>query len=121
MKTEPARSNKPGARRDLLAFFLTAFAISWSAMLLWHVPADSQGDKQDQVLKAFERVSFFYAFGPFLSAVGVSLLFYGRPGLKSLFKPVLKWRVGCVWYAWALFLPVANHNARRDPDDVDLQ
>jgi membrane protease YdiL (CAAX protease family) len=75
-------------------------------MFLWNVPANSPDNNHDQVLKTFERVSFFYAFGPFLSATGVSLLFYGRSGLKSLFKPLLKWRVRFIWYVWALAIPV---------------
>ena len=99
-------ANKSGVKRDLIAFFLVAFVISWSAMFLWHVPANSPGNKQDQVLETFERVSFFYAFGPLLSAAGVSLLSYGPSGMKSLFRPVFKWRVRGVWYALALFLPV---------------
>ncbi len=106
MNIELTSANKSGIRRDLIAFFLVAFAISWPIMFLWHVPANAHGDNHDEVLKTFERVSFFYAFGPFLSAGGVSLLFYGPSGLKSLFKPVLKWRVGGIWYVWALILPI---------------
>ena len=106
MKSELDSGNKSRLRLELIIFFLIAFAISWSAMFLYDVPANSQGNKHDEVLKAFERVSFFYAFGPIISATVVSLLFYGRYGLKSLFKPVLKWRVGFTWYFWALAMPV---------------
>jgi uncharacterized protein len=106
MKSELDSTNTSGLRRDLIVFFLIAFAISWSAMFLWDVPANSQGHNHDEVLKTFERVSFYYGFGPLLSAIGVSLLFYGPSGLISLFKPVLKWRVRFIWYFWAFAAPM---------------
>jgi membrane protease YdiL (CAAX protease family) len=93
-------------KRELVVFFLIAFALSCSAMLLWDVPKSARGNETKDVLNAFARVSFVYAFGPFLSAIGVTLFFHGRAGIKSLFKPVLKWRVGLIWYFWALAAPL---------------
>ena len=48
----------------------------------------------------------FYAFGPFISAIGLTLYHRGRFGIKSLLRPILKWRVGSVWYACALAIPI---------------
>lgn len=96
--------------RELIAFFLIACVLSWSAMmLLWDVPKDTEGDNQKAVEEAFTRISFFYAFGPFLSAIAVSGLFRGRSGVKLLFKPLLRWRAGFIWYVCALFVPVMAH------------
>jgi hypothetical protein len=71
----PSPNDRTGLRQELLFFFLAAFALSWSAMMLWDVPVRGGVDKQDAVLKAFERVSFYYAFGPFVAAIGVSVFF----------------------------------------------
>jgi membrane protease YdiL (CAAX protease family) len=93
-------------KRELVVFFLLAFVLSWSAMLLWDIPLNAPGTAPEAVLHVFARVSFVYAFGPFFSAVGVTLFFHGRRGIKSLFKPALRWRVGLRWYFWALAAPI---------------
>jgi uncharacterized protein len=90
--------------KQLVLFFIIACVLSWSAMFLWNVPKNANDPKD--IINAFERVSFFYAFGPFLSAVGVTIFFRRLAGIKSLFKPVVKWRVGWVCYFWALAAPV---------------
>jgi len=89
-------------KKELLFFIFAACAISWPAMLLWHIPQDQYGSPK-AVLKAFEKISALFAFGPFISALGVTVIFRGWIGLKTVFKPFLKWRVGPVWYFWALF------------------
>lgn len=87
--------------KELLFFIFCACAISWPMMLLWQIPAGQEGNPK-AILDAFEKVSFFFAFGPLLSAAGVTLVFRRWAGLKQLFRPYLKWRVGLFWYFWAL-------------------
>jgi membrane protease YdiL (CAAX protease family) len=47
------------------------------------------------------------AFGPFIAALIVTVLYDGRAGISGLFKPLLKWRAGIQWYFFVLFWPPA--------------
>lgn len=44
-------------------------------------------------------------FGPSLAGVIVIAIVYGKEGLRDLTQRALRWRVGIVWWAIALFLP----------------
>jgi uncharacterized protein len=76
--------------RPLLAFFVLAYAISWSASVGY-------------ALGVFPLP--ILAFGPFLSAIIVTALADGRRGVKTLLLRPVQWRVGLMWYAVALLLP----------------
>ena len=91
--------------RELIAFFVIACAISWPTMLLWNVSTNTSGVDPRVVQDAFTRVSFIYAFGPFLSAIIVTFISLGYSGLKRLFKIILKWRIKFIWYLLALVIP----------------
>jgi membrane protease YdiL (CAAX protease family) len=72
-------------RHPLPAFFVLAYALSW-----WALPFGA-----------------FLPPGPLLSAVVVTAVVDGRPGLRALRSRLLRWRVGWRWYAVALALPLA--------------
>jgi membrane protease YdiL (CAAX protease family) len=78
-------------RRPLAAFFALAFAFSWLPSLLYALIGAG--------------VSIL-SCGPALAAVTVLALTEGRQGVKSLFRSMLKWRVGLRWWAAAIFGPV---------------
>lgn len=75
----------------LSAFFVLAYAISWS---IW--PFHAFG-----LLPRME----FLAIGPLVAALLVTGLTWGRSGLKAWAARLIRWRVGWIWYAVALLLP----------------
>ncbi|WP_104138686.1 CPBP family intramembrane glutamic endopeptidase [Arthrobacter sp. ZGTC131] len=75
----------------LLAFFVLAYAISWSS---W--PAYAAG--------LMPRMEFL-PIGPLAAAIIVIALTEGRAGFRAWGRRLIRWRVGWVWYAVALLLP----------------
>jgi uncharacterized protein len=79
-------------RHPLISFFVLAYALSWS---MW-------------IVYAF-NITFLgpiLALGPFLAAIIITALTGGRAKLKALLSRMVRWRVGLLWYAAALGLPV---------------
>ncbi|MET1085926.1 MAG: CPBP family intramembrane glutamic endopeptidase [Arthrobacter sp.] len=77
---------------SLLAFFVLAYAISWAS---W--PAYASG--------LIPRMEFL-PVGPLVAATIVIALTDGRAGFRAWGWRLIRWRVGLVWYAVALLLPV---------------
>jgi membrane protease YdiL (CAAX protease family) len=75
----------------LSAFFVLAYAISWSSWPLYAVG----------LMPGME----FLAIGPLLAAIVVTGLAWGPSGLKAWGRRLIRWRVGWIWYAVALLLP----------------
>jgi membrane protease YdiL (CAAX protease family) len=75
----------------LAAFFVLAYAISWSS---WPVYA----------LGMMPRMEFL-PIGPLAAAVIVIGLAEGRAGYRVWGRRIIRWRVGWAWYAVALLLP----------------
>jgi membrane protease YdiL (CAAX protease family) len=82
-------SRNPIKQYPLIAFFVLAYAVAW----------------------AFVPFGSFGAFGPLVAALIVIPLTRGRAGLKELGARMIRWRVGWVWYAVALGMPLAVHLA----------
>ena len=78
-------------RHRLPAFFVLAFAISWSS---W--PLYAAG-----LMPQFE----FLPIGPLAAALIIIGLAEGGPGSRAWGRRLIRWRVGWVWYAVALLLP----------------
>ena len=78
-------------RHRLSAFFVVAYAISWSSWPLYAVGLMPQME--------------FLPVGPLLAALLVTGLAWGRSGLKAWGRRLIRWRVGWTWYAVALLLP----------------
>lgn len=76
----------------LLTFFVLTYAISWAS---W--PAYASG--------MIPRMEFL-PVGPLAAAIIVIALAEGRPGFRAWGRRLIRWRVGWVWYAVALLLPV---------------
>lgn len=74
-------------RHPMIAFVLLAYAISWCML----------------------PFGTFVAGGPLIAAVVVAALVDGWRGLRRLGGRIVRWRVGWVWYAAAIALPVAAH------------
>jgi uncharacterized protein len=84
-------------------FYILAFGISWLGMI--SAVLASRG------IAPFYRpyflfLSIFFAIGPALAAVIMSQVTHGKVGVGDLFKGLIRWRVGLVWYIVAVFGPV---------------
>jgi membrane protease YdiL (CAAX protease family) len=72
-------------RHALLMFFALAFVITWAPT----------------------PFGVFMAAGPLLSALVITAVIDGRRGLRELGSRLVRWRVGWLWYAAALLIPLA--------------
>ena len=79
------------SRHALLAFFVSAFALSW-----WPLAFDLGGLVGEGI----------FPYGPTLAAILITGLTLGRTGMKALLSRQVRWRVGGRWYAVAFLLPV---------------
>jgi uncharacterized protein len=93
MKTQ-STSNET---RDLTLYFVIAYAISWSI----GIPLALQ--RQGLLAAGLPYwLHYLVAYGPLLSAVLVTGLSEGRPGLKKLWGRMVMWKVQPVWWAVAV-------------------
>ncbi len=85
-------------KHPVASFYILAFVISWSSYL--PQVAYSYG------LFPFQNILFFVigGLGPTIAAIIMMLVLRGKNGVRELFAPLAKWRVGIVWYIVALFL-----------------
>ncbi len=87
----------PKRRRDLIVFFVLAFALSW--MIGVPLALGNQG-----IMRPFlpPWAHYLYAYGPMLSALLVTWLSEGRQGLRELGSRMAMWRVRPIWWVVAL-------------------
>jgi membrane protease YdiL (CAAX protease family) len=78
-------------RNPLISFVVLTYAFSWwlSILSLWGIDAPG-----------------VFGAGPFLAALVVLALTEGKPGIKTLFGRMVRWRVGWQWYLVAFGLPI---------------
>jgi uncharacterized protein len=74
-------------RYPLTVFFVLAYAIAW----------------------AFWPFGLFGSFGPLVAALVVVPLTHGRAGLRELGARLVRWRVGWLWWAMAVGVPLGLH------------
>jgi hypothetical protein len=78
-------------RYPLITFFVLAYLFSW-----WPWPLYALGLAPGYII----------GFGPFLAELVVLALTRGKGAILWLLKRIVRWRVGPMWYAVALLLPV---------------
>jgi len=92
--------------RSLLRFFLFTYAVTWACFItvvkLSHVPAPT--------VPALALIRGFLlllgTFSPSLIALTMTARDEGRPGVRSLLRRMLQWRVSTRWYLFAIvYLP----------------
>ncbi|MFF9126486.1 CPBP family intramembrane glutamic endopeptidase [Streptomyces sp. NPDC014889] len=91
-------------RRPLVWFFLLAFLMSWAAWTPYVLSGDGLGVMDfgfPSVLGTTQLVGVLPGayLGPIVSALLVTAVSDGRPGLRSWTARMTKWRVGWRWYA----------------------
>src|SRR4029077_8282121 len=85
-------------RHRLFFFFLFSFVLTWGYFWLIWTP-----------LRLPDSLIALGGFGPAASAFLVLALSSGKPGVLSLLRSIVHWRVGALWYLVALLsLPVLN-------------
>ncbi len=101
MTTEsPAR---PKAFHTIL-FFLICFVISWA---VWVPMALGELGIIPSTIASDSPLNLIAVWGPGLAAILVAVFTAGKAGLRQLFAPLGRWRVGIHWYLFALFYPAA--------------
>jgi membrane protease YdiL (CAAX protease family) len=78
-------------RHPLISFFVLAYVLTWPLIPLVSVSP---------------LLGLPALFGPALAAIIVAAVVDGRSGLRDLLDRMVRWRVGVLWYAVALGLPM---------------
>jgi membrane protease YdiL (CAAX protease family) len=94
MHTQP---NTGATRRDLVAYFLLAYAISWAIAI--PLAAAKQGWIDWQPPFA---IHYLVAFGPMLSAILVTCATAGIESVKRLLQRIVRWPLQRRWWLVAL-------------------
>ncbi|MGE5250575.1 MAG: CPBP family intramembrane glutamic endopeptidase [Bacteroidota bacterium] len=76
-------------RASLVIFYVLTFALSWGLWIL--LPGTLTG--------------LLGAWAPSLVAIILTAVLYGRAALRALLGRVVRWRVGLLWYLFALLWP----------------
>lgn len=95
-------------KKELAVYVLLAVVLSWPVVLIivGQLPVDFQSVDVRAVEAAAGSWPMLFGLGPFIAACITTLLYRGKSGLRDLFKKVITWRVGLIWYLLALVLPV---------------
>lgn len=91
----------PPQPRSLFVFFVLAFGLTWAA---W-VPLALASHGWLALPFDASLLALLGTFGPALAALLTAALFDGRAGLTDLLRRFTVWRVGLVWYLFALAWP----------------
>jgi len=89
-------------RRELVAYFILAYAISWAIEI--PLAFSLRGVIAVQLPPA---VHYLASFGPFFAALMVTLVVEGLPGAGRLFSGLARWRVESGYALFAIGLPPA--------------
>ena len=80
-------------RNQIVAFVIVAYALSWWAWVWYHLDPGNVGAP-------------ILPMGPLLAVLILLPIIGGWPALKELFRRIVLWRVGWVWYLVVLAGPV---------------
>ena len=89
---------------ELRSFFGLTYLISWAFLtpfvVLWHTSLD-------QTIPLWALIFLPGAYGPTVAALILTRRKGGTVAVQDLLRRLLMWRVSLVWYAFALFVPIA--------------
>ncbi len=88
-------------RHPVLTYYVVAFVISWSGVLILGAPY-GMPTTSERFVKVWPIVFAPYFLGPTIAGLLMTGLVSGRAGLRTLLSRLLRWRVGIRWYAVAL-------------------
>ena len=103
---QPSDSARAGlASRPLVSYFVLAFAITWLAFAPISLAQNGLGVLPYRLPDSAVLLMFVAAsYGPLVAAVIVTRATGGR--IRDLFRRVVQWRVGAIWYVVAMFAPL---------------
>ncbi len=94
-------------QRYSVAFGLVLmFAFTWPIDLLW--AANTRGWS---VIQIYQPLTLLVGYGFVVATILATAVVNGKAGVVSLLRRFLIWRVSWIWYAVALFLPLALYLA----------
>jgi uncharacterized protein len=96
------QSDKP-KKYGIIVFFAMTYLFSW---IVW-IPIALSSQKIFYLQFSPYLGIIIGGFGPFLTALILTMAEQGWPGIKSLFKRLLQWQVGIQWYIFILLFPAA--------------
>jgi membrane protease YdiL (CAAX protease family) len=88
-------------RHAVLIYFALVFAISWGGILIVIGPGGIPATPE-QIEPLLPFVYGAMLAGPSVAGILLTVLVYGRAGLRDLLSRLRRWRVGARWYAVAL-------------------
>lgn len=91
------------SKNPLVWFYILAFIISW---LGWSPAVMGSHGIAPFDHPYFQILLIFPAVAPALAAVIVTQATYGKMAVRDLFRALIQWRVGWVWYLVAVLGPV---------------
>ncbi|MBM2622739.1 CPBP family intramembrane metalloprotease [Actinoplanes sp. LDG1-06] len=96
-------------RRPIFTFFLLTFGLTWLFWLPYVLSANGLGVfpwRFPSVLGSSQTLGLLPGayLGPVTSALLVTAVTQGRPGLRRWARRLVRWRVGLRWYAGVLFV-----------------
>lgn len=90
-------------KHPVVWFYILAFGISWLGWI--PLALGSHGVRPfDQ--PAFQSLLILPAVGPGLAAIIMVRVAQGKARVGELLRPLLKWRVGAIWFLLAIFGPL---------------
>ena len=91
------------SRHPLVSYFVIAYAGSWLVVLPYLRSASGAGLLPFDWPVPFAVSATLAPFaGPFLAALVVTGATEGKPGIRRLLRRIVQWRVGPLWYLFAL-------------------
>ena len=90
-------------QHPVIAYFVLTFAISWGGLLIAISPVGISGimtlTTQNPL---FLSVYLVTIAGPLVAGILLTILVYGKTGLRDVVSRLFKWRVNAHWYAFAI-------------------
>ena len=99
---QSGRTQQLSRRHPILSYFLVAYAITWSMVV--PIALGSQHVVDFQLPRA---IHYLAVMGPAISALVVTWLIGGKPGLREIGRRVVRWRVGRKWLLISIGSPIA--------------
>ncbi|MGC1121400.1 MAG: type II CAAX endopeptidase family protein [Candidatus Methanofastidiosia archaeon] len=85
-------------------FFALSLVISWS---IWIPEALTTLSNREAAFGGSGLLDVLAVWGPGLSGILLSFLVVGKIGVRALFSPLRRWRIGITWYFFVLLYPAA--------------
>ncbi len=105
---------KKNEKNQIFSYVISAYIISWLFWIIAFLLGYDDPSFINLINWQFENQQEMTAFivfrlgiyGPLIASVAVTYNYYGRQGLKLLWKGIISWRVGIKWYLYLFLIPL---------------